>query len=117
MVALAVVLRLTVLPGYMIAAAPSTVAVVMCTAGGAISQSVDLDPGQSTPDGGGDEHSGEASVCPFALAGVTLAASEARIDIVAPRPAPPRALPAPTGLPGQGLAAPPPPPTGPPFSV
>lgn len=117
MVALAVVLRLTVLPGYMITARPDAVAVVMCTANGAVSQSVRPDQGQPGPDHERGDHPGKTSVCPFATAGVALATPDARIDVAAPRSTTPVSPPLLVGLPGQGLAAPPPPATGPPFRL
>lgn len=118
MVALAVALRLTVLPGYMIAS-PSggSTAVVMCTADGAVSRTVVPVGHPSTPDDHRDEHPGKTSVCPFAAAGVALSAPDLRVDVIAPPPAPSLPLAILVGLPGQGLAAPPPPATGPPFSI
>ncbi|HRD29366.1 MAG TPA: hypothetical protein PLO65_13790, partial [Caulobacter sp.] len=73
MVALAVALRLTVLPGYMIAT-PSggDAAVVMCTADGAVVRTVVPAGTPSAPDEHRDEHPGKTSVCPFASAGVSL---------------------------------------------
>lgn len=118
MVALAVVLRLTVLPGYMIAApSDGAPAVVMCTADGAVSRAVDPAGDPAAPDDHNDEHPGKTSVCPFAAAGVALTAPDLRVEIAAPPPAPLLPLAILVGLPGQGLAAPPPPATGPPFSV
>lgn len=118
MVALTVALRLTVLPGYMIAT-PSggATAVVMCTADGAISRTVVPAGAPSAPDEHHDEHPGKTSVCPFASAGVALDAPELRIDVVAPPRPPLLPLALRVGLPGQGLAAPPPPSTGPPSSI
>ncbi|MDO8295315.1 MAG: hypothetical protein Q7T19_02625 [Caulobacter sp.] len=118
MVALAVALRLTVLPGYMISApSDGAPAVVMCTVGGAVVRTVDPAGAPTAPDDQRDEHPGKTSVCPFAAAGVALAAPDPRVEIAAPPS--PASLPLAilVGLPGQGLAAPPPPATGPPFSV
>lgn len=118
MVALAVILRLTVLPGYMVSTpSDGAMAVVMCTAQGAVSRPAAPVGQPSTPDDHRDEHPGKISVCPFAAAGVALAAPEPRVDVVAPPPAPPLPSAILVGLPGQGLAAPPPPATGPPFSI
>jgi len=116
-VALAVALRLTVLPGYMIAAEPSTMAVVMCTADGAITQTIESAAGKAAPGKGDSEHPGKNSVCPFATAGVALAALDSPVDISIPPAHLPVRLPFGAGLIGQGLAAPPPPSTGPPLSL
>lgn len=116
-VALAVALRLTVLPGYMIAAQPDTMTVVLCTAQGAVSQTIDLKSSPSAPRKHGGEHPGKTSVCPFATAGVALTAPASPIIVLTPRPVLAELLPARTALVGQGLAAPPPPSTGPPLSL
>ena len=116
-VALAVALRLTVLPGYMIATQPDTLAVVMCTANGAVSQTIALDSGQAAPGKGDSEHPGKTQVCPFATAGVALEALAAPIIVPGPRPVPTVLPPVRTALVGHGLAAPPPPSTGPPLSL
>ncbi|MDP2260449.1 MAG: hypothetical protein Q8J89_12125 [Caulobacter sp.] len=118
MVALAVALRLTVLPGYMIQAAPGALTVVICTANGAVSQAVDVPGTSSAPHEQQDEGDGKAPVCAFAMAGATLAAPEGQIATAAPpSTAAPLLPPAGAAAPGRGLAAPPPPATGPPFSV
>jgi hypothetical protein len=116
-VALAVALRLTVLPGYMIAAKPDTMTVVLCTSEGAVSQTIDLDSRSSTSGKHGGEHPGKTSVCPFATAGLALAAPASLIVFSAPRPVSSELAPVRTALVGRGLAAPPPPSTGPPLSL
>src|SRR3990167_7909123 len=73
MVALAVALRLTVLPGYMIQAAP-----------GALSQLTPPPVPSSAPQEQQDEGDGRAPACAFAMAGATLAAPEAQIVAAAP---------------------------------
>ncbi|MDO9472206.1 MAG: hypothetical protein Q7J28_04065 [Caulobacter sp.] len=117
LVALTVALRLTVLPGYMIQAAPGALTVVVCTADGAVNQRVDLFGASSAPHEQQDEGDGKAPACAFAMAGATLAAPEGQIVAAAPpssaAPLPPSAR----STPGRGLAAPPPPATGPPFTV
>ena len=118
MVALAVALRLTVLPGYMIQAAPGALTVVVCTANGAVSQTVDLFGTPSAPHEQQGEGDGKAPACAFAMAGATLAAPEVRILAAAPPSSAAAPLPpARVITPGRGLAAPPPPATGPPFTV
>lgn len=116
MVALAVALRLTVLPGYMIQATPGAVTVVVCTANGAVSQTVGGEGMASSPDDQQDERSDKSPVCAFSMAGAALAAPDVRIAAAVPPVAGPT-LPALTSstAPGRGLAAPPPPSTGPPF--
>lgn len=116
-VALAVALRLTVLPGYMVATQAHAIALVMCTGEGAVSQTIKLDAGRSAPGKDSGQHPGKTSVCPFATAGVSLAAHDTLIRISPPRTSHFLQLPAGAGLVGQGLAAPPPPSTGPPFSI
>jgi len=116
LVALAVALRLTVLPGYMIQATPHAVTVVLCTANGAVSQTVDGEGMASSPDDQKDERSGKSPVCAFSMAGAALAAPDVRIVAAAPPLAGPTLSPPTTSTaPGRGLAAPPPPSTGPPF--
>lgn len=117
MVALAMVLRLTVLPGYMVAAQPGALTVVMCTAQGVTSQVIRLDPGETAPGKSRGEHSAKTDVCPFATAGVTLAAVESPLAVAEFPTVEQALLPIGAGVIGQGLAAPPPPPTGPPFSI
>jgi hypothetical protein len=118
MVALAVALRLTVLPGYMIQAAPGALTVVVCTANGAVSQLIAPPVSSSAPQEQQDEGDGKAPACAFAMAGATLAAPEAQIVAAAPPSSATAPLPSARALaPGRGLAAPPPPATGPPFTV
>lgn len=116
LVALAVALRLTVLPGYMTQAAPGAMTVVLCTAQGAVIQTVGGDGAVSSPDDQKDERSDKSPVCAFSMAGVALPALDVRIVAAAPPVAGPT-LPSSTTstAPGRGLAAPPPPSTGPPF--
>lgn len=117
MVALAVALRLTVLPGYMVSAPSGALTVVVCTADGAVSRPVDFAAGPASPGNDRGGHAGGTSDCPFALAGVALAAPDPQVEIGAPPTSPPLPMALLVGLPGQGLAAPPPPATGPPFSI
>ncbi len=118
MVALAVALRLTVLPGYMIHAAPGALTVVVCTANGAVSQLIAPPGSPSDPHEQQDDGDGKAAPCAFAMAGATLAAPDVRILTPAPPASAAPLLPPERALtPGHGLAAPPPPATGPPFTV
>lgn len=118
MVALAVALRLTVLPGYMIQAAPGALTVVVCTANGAVSQLIAPPGSPSDPHEQQDEGDGKAPACAFAMAGASLAAPVAEIVAAAPPSSAAPLLPPERALtPGRGLAAPPPPATGPPFTV
>ena len=116
-VALAVALRLTVLPGYMLATGANTLAVTMCTADGVVSQVIDLGAAPAAPGKGDSEHPGKTSICAFAAAGVALTPLDAMSVASVGQDSPPVRLPFGAGLIGQGLAAPPPPPTGPPLSV
>jgi hypothetical protein len=117
MVALAMALRLTVLPGYMIAAQPGALTVVMCTAQGVTSQTIALDSSETTSGKSRSDHPGKTDICPFATAGVALAAIDSPVAIAGLPTVEHAPLPIGAGLIGQGLAAPPPPPTGPPFSL
>ncbi|MCF8504791.1 MAG: hypothetical protein K9G59_07740 [Caulobacter sp.] len=75
LVALAVVLRLSFAPGYMIEARTDRVAVVMCTSQGAVTSLVDSEaPGQPSP--GDHDQQAHKSPCAFSLTGASLAAPD-----------------------------------------
>ena len=116
LVALAVVMRLSFAPGYMIEARPDRVAVVMCTAEGVVTSLVDgRTPGPPTP--GDDDPQAHKSPCAFSTVGASDAGpdhsgSVALVSVSSLRhgPAPaPRVEPA---FPGG-----PPPSTGPPSLI
>lgn len=115
---LAVMLKIMVPAGFMPDVQPRIglpFALVLCTGDGAKV----VQPGEALGHGQGEDHGGKSvhdAPCPFAVqaAGAPppslFVATEARTIryVVLPIPA------APTIAPGRGLAAPPPPPTGPP---
>lgn len=116
LVALAVALRLSFAPGYMISASPERVEMVICTGDGAVSRVVDLDS-RGAPLPADSDHPGHKSPCAFAMAGTAITPSAAivpnRLDSVTQAPN----LPWVAVAPGLGLAAPPPPATGPPSLI
>jgi len=120
LVALAVAFRLTFAPGYMLSATPERVAMVICTGEGAVSRLVDI--GGHGGGGGGqlpadNENPGQKSPCAFAMAGPALAppATITPVRVSAYLAAP--VLAGMSVAPGLGLAAPPPPATGPPSLI
>lgn len=116
LVALAVALRLSFAPGYMIEARTDRVAVVMCTGQGPVTNLVDREaPGQPTPDD--DDPRAHKSPCAFSMAGTGFAGPDSggfialgRVSgLRSGRPSTPRFEPA--------FSVGPPPSTGPPARI
>nr|WP_206377020.1 DUF2946 family protein [Sphingomonas sp. G-3-2-10] len=116
LIALALLMRVLVPGGWMPAAAADGFAITLCTGTGMETAWIDAEGGihKDKPSGeaGADQH------CAFAGMGMAMLGGDASAALAAPAPAqvelPARPLQAAIG---QGLAAPPPPATGPPAHI
>ena len=120
MAMLAVVIRILIPPGFMVAPSMETGGsrIVICSPQGAVEVLIDASGHRVKTPTDHDNSKGGAHPCAFASVAIATLASDQASDSTATVYAD-RALgnPTPTQRPGLGLAAPPPPKTGPPILI